>query len=121
MYHAKTTGRSNFQWFTSAMLQQTQEKLALSAALRRAIEGNELEIVFQPEILLRDGSIIGMEALTRWHSTPHGEVSPDRFIPVAEDTRRSEEHTSELQTLMRLTDAVSSSQQKNHNTYKIHK
>src|SRR3546814_7016624 len=71
MYHAKTTGRSNFQWFTSAMLQQTQEKLALSAALRRAIEGNELEIVFQPEILLRDGSIIGMEALTRWHSTQH--------------------------------------------------
>src|SRR3546814_14891522 len=68
------------------MLQQKQEKLALSAALRRAIEGNELEIVFQPEILLRDGSIIGMEALTRWHSTQHGEVSPDRFIPVAEET-----------------------------------
>src|SRR3546814_6252353 len=107
------------------MLQQKQEKLALSAALRRAIEGNELEIVFQPEILLRDGSIIGMEALTRWHSTQHGEVSPDRFIPVAEETglilslgewvlrNRSEEHTSELQSLMRISYAVFCLKKKN--------
>ncbi|WP_166255792.1 sensor domain-containing protein [Solimonas terrae] len=86
MYHAKASGRSNFHWFTTAMLQQTEEKLALGTALRRAIESSELTIVYQPEISLRDGRIVGMEALVRWSSPRHGEVSPDRFIPVAEET-----------------------------------
>jgi diguanylate cyclase (GGDEF)-like protein/PAS domain S-box-containing protein len=86
MYHAKASGRSNFHWFTAAMLQQTEEKLALSTALRRAIDSDELTLVYQPEVSLHDGRIVGMEALARWSSPRHGEVSPDRFIPVAEET-----------------------------------
>ncbi|HET8881765.1 MAG TPA: EAL domain-containing protein [Solimonas sp.] len=86
MYHAKASGRSNFHWFTAAMLHQTEEKLALGTALRRAIEGDELTLVYQPEISLRDRRIVGMEALVRWSSPRHGEVSPERFIPIAEET-----------------------------------
>jgi diguanylate cyclase (GGDEF)-like protein len=85
MYHAKTTGRSNFHWFTQEMLKQTEEKLALGSALRRAIEGNELSLHYQPEVSLRDGRVTGIEALVRWHA-PQGPVPPDRFIPVAEET-----------------------------------
>ena len=86
MYHAKAAGRSNFQWFTEAMLRQTEEKLALGTALRRALDGGELSIHYQPEVSLRDGSVTGMEALMRWTSGRRGAVSPDRFIPVAEET-----------------------------------
>lgn len=87
MYHAKASGRSDFQWFTNAMLKQTEEKLALGTALRRAIEGSELRIHYQPEVSLHDGRVTGMEALVRWTSPRQGgEVSPDRFIPVAEET-----------------------------------
>jgi len=86
MYHAKASGRSNFHWFTAAMLHQTEEKLALGTALRRAIESDELTLVYQPEISLRDRRIVGMEALVRWSSPRHGEVSPERFIPIAEET-----------------------------------
>ncbi len=86
MYHAKAAGRSNFQWFTQAMLQQDEDKLALGASLRRAIENDELSIHYQPEVSLQDGRVTGMEALVRWNSSRHGVVPPNRFIPVAEET-----------------------------------
>ncbi|MFI4979496.1 MAG: EAL domain-containing protein [Nevskiales bacterium] len=86
MYHAKSAGRNNFQWFTQSMLKQTEEKLALGTALRRAIESGELSIHYQPEVSLRDGRVTGMEALARWTNARQGTVSPDRFIPVAEET-----------------------------------
>jgi diguanylate cyclase (GGDEF)-like protein len=86
MYQVKAAGRSNFQWFSAAMLQQTKDKLAMGTALRRAIESQELSIHYQPEICLRDGRVAGMEALVRWRSPAGGDVSPDRFIPVAEES-----------------------------------
>jgi diguanylate cyclase (GGDEF)-like protein/PAS domain S-box-containing protein len=86
MYQAKAAGRSNFQWFSQAMLQQTKDKLALGSALRRAIESRELSIHYQPEVSLRDGRVTGMEALVRWQCLQQGSVSPDRFIPVAEES-----------------------------------
>jgi diguanylate cyclase (GGDEF)-like protein/PAS domain S-box-containing protein len=86
MYHAKASGRSNFQWFSNAMLQQTEEKLAMGSALRRAIENCELSIHYQPEVSLRDGRVTGMEALARWTHARQGVVAPDRFIPIAEET-----------------------------------
>ncbi|MDE0854535.1 MAG: PAS domain S-box protein, partial [Nevskia sp.] len=86
MYHAKSAGRNGFNWFTQSMLKQTEEKLALGSALRRAVENGELSIHYQPEVSLRDGRITGMEALTRWTDARRGVVSPDRFIPVAEET-----------------------------------
>ncbi|MDT0495813.1 EAL domain-containing protein [Algiphilus sp. W345] len=87
MYCAKSAGRSNFQLFTPGMLKQAEEKLVMGTALRHAIEHHELEVYYQPEISLWDGTVIGMEALARWPNGLNGvAVTPDRFIPVAEET-----------------------------------
>jgi diguanylate cyclase (GGDEF)-like protein/PAS domain S-box-containing protein len=86
LYQAKAAGRSNMLWFTPQMLQQTQERLALGSALRRAVESREFSIHYQPEIALTDGRVVGMEALLRWHRGTHGIVGPDCFVPVAEET-----------------------------------
>jgi diguanylate cyclase (GGDEF)-like protein/PAS domain S-box-containing protein len=86
MYQAKAAGRSNVQWFAPAMLELAEERLALSAALRRAIDADELGVHYQPEIGLRDGRVVGMEALVRWNGARCGPISPERFIPVAEET-----------------------------------
>jgi diguanylate cyclase (GGDEF)-like protein/PAS domain S-box-containing protein len=86
MYHAKTSGRNNFQWFFSSMLDETNDKIALSAALRHALALDELAVAYQPLISLTTGEVVGMEALARWHSHELGVVSPERFIPVAEDS-----------------------------------
>ena len=86
MYHAKAAGRSNMQWFTEAMLQETVDRLALGSALRHAVENEELSLHYQPEICLKSGNIVGMEALLRWKHPEHGYIAPARFIPVAEET-----------------------------------
>jgi diguanylate cyclase (GGDEF)-like protein/PAS domain S-box-containing protein len=85
MYHAKAAGRSNFQWFTPMMEQESQDRLTLGTALRKAIENNELAVHYQPQVSLRDGRIGGLEALARWNSRQWGEVSPERFVPIAEE------------------------------------
>jgi diguanylate cyclase (GGDEF)-like protein/PAS domain S-box-containing protein len=86
MYHAKSSGRNNFQWFYDAMLDETNDKLAIAAALRQAIEHEELSVVYQPQVDLGSGVVVGLEALARWQSPELGPVGPDRFIPVAEDS-----------------------------------
>ena len=86
MYHAKTAGRNNFQWFFESMLDETNDKIALSAALRHALSLDELAVAYQPLVSLETGEVVGMEALARWNSLELGVVSPDRFIPVAEDS-----------------------------------
>ncbi len=86
MYHAKSAGRSNIQWFTGVMLQETVDRLALGSALRRAVENGELCMHYQPEICLKSGRVVGMEALMRWKHPERGMVPPNRFIPVAEET-----------------------------------
>jgi EAL domain-containing protein (putative c-di-GMP-specific phosphodiesterase class I) len=85
MYHAKAAGRSNFQWFAAIMEQESQDRLTLGTALRKAIENNELAVHYQPQVSLRDGRINGLEALVRWNSPQWGEVSPERFVPIAEE------------------------------------
>jgi predicted signal transduction protein with EAL and GGDEF domain len=86
MYHAKVSGRNNFQWFFPAMLDETNDKIALSSALRQALTSGELSVVYQPQLALRSHDVVGVEALARWDSPEHGVVPPDRFIPVAEDS-----------------------------------
>jgi len=86
MYHAKAAGRSNIQWFTKAMLQETVDRLALGSALRHAVENQELSLNYQPEICLKSGRVVGMEALMRWKNPERGFIAPNRFIPVAEET-----------------------------------
>ena len=86
MYQAKAIGRSNFQWFDNAMLQATEEKLALGLALGHAIERNELTVHYQPEVSISDRHVVGMEALVRWSNSMRGEIEPDRFVPIAEES-----------------------------------
>jgi EAL domain-containing protein (putative c-di-GMP-specific phosphodiesterase class I) len=68
------------------MLDETNDKIALSAALRHALGLDELSVAYQPQVSLETGEVVGMEALARWDSLELGFVSPERFIPVAEDS-----------------------------------
>ena len=86
MYHAKESGRSNYQFFSAEMNQQAAEKQALSVDLRHAIERNELFLVYQPVVDMFSGNIGGMEVLLRWQHPLHGLISPVKFIPLAEET-----------------------------------
>lgn len=86
MYSAKNEGRNNFQFY-SQHLQANIERIAfIEAALRRAIEQNELSVVYQPQIELNNHRIIGVEALLRWQHPVLGNISPIEFIPIAEDS-----------------------------------
>ncbi len=85
MYQAKAAGRNAVRWFEPAMLDENNDRLALSAALRQALEQGELSLAYQPQIDLATGEVVGVEALARWTSPTLGPVPPDRFIPVAED------------------------------------
>ncbi|WP_158296442.1 putative bifunctional diguanylate cyclase/phosphodiesterase [Nocardioides albidus] len=85
MYQAKAAGRNGICWFEPQMLVDNNDRLSLSAALRQALELDELSLVYQPQVDLASGEVVGVEALARWISPTLGAVPPDRFIPVAED------------------------------------
>ncbi|MCH1931467.1 EAL domain-containing protein [Shewanella sp. A25] len=85
MYHAKEEGRGNFKYYSSERNAQALYHLRLEADLRKAIERQEFELYFQPQIdILQGDKFIGMEALLRWHHPKEGFVRPDIFIKVAE-------------------------------------
>lgn len=85
MYSAKERGRNNFQFFTRRMNEMATERVSLEVCLRRALERNELKVFYQPKVN-GAGQPCGVEALLRWFSPEHGMVSPEKFIPLAEDT-----------------------------------
>ena len=86
LYRAKGDGRSNFHFFEPAMDAALQERRRVEVGLRRALVNGELRLVFQPLVSLVDNRIAGFEALLRWYDSELGNVSPDLFIPVAEET-----------------------------------
>lgn len=86
MYHAKLEGRNTYRFFTHEMRAQSQRALLLENAMRRAIERQEFELYYQPQIDLHDQRIHSVEALLRWRHPQLGNISPAEFIPVAEDT-----------------------------------
>ena len=86
MYRAKKEGRAHFQYFSEDLTHNARERLDLESRLHRAIEGDELEVYFQPQIDISSGLVIGAEALVRWPSPDGCVVTPDRFIPLAEET-----------------------------------
>ena len=86
MHHAKERGGNHYQFFSAAIHSSAQERLALEASLRQAIENEEFELHYQPKIKIRTGSVVGMEALLRWRHAEFGTVSPAKFIPLAEET-----------------------------------
>lgn len=84
MYQAKELGRNTYCFFTAQMQKYHTRHLVLENALRRAIERGELQLVYQPQLSLRSGQLIGFEVLLRWHNPELGTVSPAEFIPLAE-------------------------------------
>lgn len=86
MYRAKQDGRSGYRFFTSAMQARATRNMQLVIALRHALELEQLELHYQPQISIDTGRIIGVEALLRWYHPELGNVSPVEFIPVAEDS-----------------------------------
>ncbi len=86
MYHAKNSGRNNYQFFTHEMSERVAAQLMLENSLQKAISNNELHLFYQPKVSINTGKIIGAEALIRWMHPQWGMMMPDRFIKVAEES-----------------------------------
>ncbi len=86
MYRAKEMGNNNYQFYTAAMNERALERLRIEGDLRNALERKELLLYYQPQVDLRTGRMVGMEALIRWKHPQLGMISPTRFINLAEET-----------------------------------
>ena len=86
MYYVKDRGKNNFQLFTSEMHQEFYRKMMIEKQLRTALDNEEFELYYQPIMDLKTNEIIGMESLIRWNNETLGQVSPDEFISIAEET-----------------------------------
>jgi diguanylate cyclase (GGDEF)-like protein/PAS domain S-box-containing protein len=86
MYQAKALGRNSYSYFTEAMNHDVSRRLALEQQIRGALERNEFDVYYQIQIGFKNRQIIGAEALLRWHNVELGDVSPEEFIPIAEQT-----------------------------------
>ena len=86
MYYSKQNGGNTFAFYSPEMNAAAVERLMLRSKLRRALERDELVVRYQPKVDLRDGRIIGAEALLRWRLPGHGDIPPSQFIPLAEET-----------------------------------
>jgi diguanylate cyclase (GGDEF)-like protein/PAS domain S-box-containing protein len=85
MYHAKESGRNNFQFFKPEMNLKAVERQSLESSLRRALVRKEFLLHYQPKVNLNSLEITGVEALIRWQDPDRGSVPPSQFVPVAED------------------------------------
>jgi diguanylate cyclase (GGDEF)-like protein/PAS domain S-box-containing protein len=85
MYRAKDRGRARYELFDEVMRGRAMSRLRVENDLRRALERDELRLVYQPVVSLRDDSIVSVEALVRWQHPLRGTVQPADFIPVAEE------------------------------------
>ncbi|MGH8086543.1 MAG: EAL domain-containing protein [Lysobacter sp.] len=86
MYQAKAIGRRAFMRYTESMDVDVRRRATISAALRKVLDSGELSLAFQPRLSLAEDRITGVEALLRWNSVEHGQISPMQFIPLAEET-----------------------------------
>lgn len=86
LHQAKLLGRNQVCVYAGAPLNDDPERLALENALRHALRDEQLELHYQPQLDLRNGRIVGVEALLRWQHPTLGPIAPSRFIPIAEET-----------------------------------
>ena len=86
MYRAKQEGRGRYQYFSEDMTRNARSRIELESRLRQAINGGELCVHFQPQLDITSDLIVGAEALVRWAVPGDNLVTPDRFIPLAEET-----------------------------------
>jgi len=86
MYKAKDAGGNCYRFYSWYMNQQAVERLAMEANMQRGLERGDFFLHYQPQIDLRSGRIVGVEALLRWQAPNIGPISPELFIPLAEET-----------------------------------
>jgi len=86
LHQAAREGRNHFRFYTEELNTAAQQRMSLEHALRRALEQNELELHYQPKVDFASGQIVGVEALARWCHPTDGWISPEQFIPIAEET-----------------------------------
>jgi diguanylate cyclase len=84
LYRAKEDGRNCYRFHSVDLDRQVQERVTIADELRGAIDRDELELYYQPQVELCSGRIVGMEALLRWNHPKRGQISPSVFIPIAE-------------------------------------
>jgi diguanylate cyclase (GGDEF)-like protein/PAS domain S-box-containing protein len=86
LYHAKEEGKNTFRFYSEELNKRISDRIHLEQGLRRILERQELELLYQPKVSVATGRVSGVEALVRWNSPEFGLVSPLRFIPLAEET-----------------------------------
>ncbi len=86
LYRAKHSGRATFSWYTPGLDAEAQKRKEVEAGLTKALKFDQFKLLYQPQYSLRDGQLVGYEALIRWDHPVKGRIKPDVFIPVAEDT-----------------------------------
>jgi diguanylate cyclase (GGDEF)-like protein len=86
MYHAKNCGKNNAKLYSSSLTMQIMSHVKLEVGLRKALQNDELYLLYQPQIDVRTSEIVGVEALVRWRHPERGIISPTEFIPLAEET-----------------------------------
>ena len=86
MYHVKGQGKNGYQFYSNEMNVPYLEKLSMDTGIHKALDNKEFHLVYQPQINLRTGEIVGVEALLRWNHPEHGSISPAEFIPFAEES-----------------------------------
>jgi EAL domain-containing protein (putative c-di-GMP-specific phosphodiesterase class I) len=86
LYRAKSDGRNRFRFHVHELDEETRERMAISEDLRHAVARGELELYYQPQIDLKSGAIVGLEALLRWNHPTRGQLAPNAFIGIAETT-----------------------------------
>ena len=86
MYRAKDVGRNTYQFYSPEMSAKAFERLSLETSLRYALEREQYKLVYQPQVEVNTGEIIGVEALLRWQHPDLGLVGPGDFVPILEET-----------------------------------
>jgi len=86
MYQAKAAGRRVFMRYDGKMELETRQRVAISGTLRKVLDRDELTLAFQPRLQLTSSRITSVEVLLRWFNHEHGQISPDEFIPLAEES-----------------------------------
>ena len=86
MYHAKNCGKNNAKLYSSSLSMEIMSHVKLEVGLRKALRNGELYLLYQPQIEVRSGDIVGVEALVRWRHPERGIILPTEFIPLAEET-----------------------------------